>query len=487
MIFSLGLMVLGSLAISLGAMVAVNGLHQDLGSAVRGYRELRQLFSVGFFASRARDAVTTNPPQPRQAIAALQAALESLNTQSATNTVEGAPVEWLDASARRDCQDLLSKSIYEIAHGQQNSPSLNLLFPRISKISEEVRRSVVDTQAAADRKRIVSLWAIIGLCFFVVGGAIIIGAWQYRGVIGPIKQIGGGVREFAAGKFDRRIQIRGDREFVALATDFNHMANELSALYHDLEQKVHDQSKQLVRSERLASVGYLASGVAHEINNPLGIIAGYGERAIQQLTDGFDESSLPAVQKALGIICEEAFRCKQITDRLLSLARPGSDVRQFISVPALVETIISTLAGLGAVGHRKLTIEYDPQQDLRCTIHEGEMKQVFLNLILNGLEAADAAAGEVRVNIARNLNQIEVSITDNGQGMTADTLDHIFQPFFTHKRSERPGTGLGLSIAHSIVTDHGGTIWAQSAGLNLGSTFTVRLPAVSTEVSIVEN
>jgi signal transduction histidine kinase len=237
------------------------------------------------------------------------------------------------------------------------------------------------------------------------------------------------------------------------------------------------KTRELIQSERLASVGYLAAGVAHEINNPLGIIAAYGERAAQQLSAGLDESSLPRTQKALAVICEEAFRCKQIIDRLLSLARPGSPIRKVISIATIAQEIISTLSGLGTIGGRCLSLDVDPQTDSSVLADEGEMKQVILNLVINALQAVDPKNGEVRLHISRRGADVQLTVTDNGTGMTSETLDRIFQPFYTEKRGQRPGTGLGLSIAHAIVNNQGGRITARSAGPNRGSTFTVELPA----------
>ena len=483
MIVSIALMLLGSLTIGIGAMIAINGLHQDLGSAVQGYRQLRQLFDVGFVASKARDAITADPPQPQRAIAALQAALADLNERSDASTIEGSPAKWTDESARDDCRVLLSNAIHEISHGSQSAPSLNLLFARMSKISDDVRNSIAAAQSAADHKQKIALWTIIALCGAVVLGAVAIGIRQYHRVINPLHTIGDGARAFAKGEFDARITLIGDQEFVALANDFNQMANELSTLYRDLEQKVAAKSKELVQSERLASVGYLAAGVAHEINNPLGIIAGYGERAIQQLSNGLDETSLPRTQKALAVICEEAFRCKQITDRLLSLARPGSQTRKIVSIATIARDIVSTLAGLGTVGDRRLTLTVNPENDFAVLANEGELKQVFLNLIINALEAVDASTGEVHVHISRLGDDVQLEVTDNGTGMTPETLDRIFQPFFTEKRGQRPGTGLGLSIAHTLVTNQGGRITAHSAGPNRGSTLIVELPFANKEIT----
>ncbi len=488
MIVSLGFMVLGSLAIGIGAMVAVSRLHQNLGVAVQGYRQLRQLYDVGFLASKAREAMSANPPRPEQARQALIATQAKLNPRSepetAINATTAPPTQWINESGRLDCLNLVSQAIREIDAGSQSVPSLNLLFARTAKISDDVRKSILDAQAAADHQNQLSLWFILGLCAAVLVAAIAIGVRQYRRVIGPIRRIGGGTRAFAAGDLQQRIHLDADREFVALANDFNHMAGQLENLYRDLEQKVEAKTQELVRSEQLAIVGYLAAGVAHEINNPLGIIAGYAEHTLSRLSA--DDPSHQQARESLRIICDEAFRCKQITDRLLSLARPGSGRREIVSMALVADAVVSTLAGLGTVGTRSLSLDVPKEDDLAVLADEGEMKQVLLNLIINALEAVDPATGRVRVSVNRRKDAIALSVIDNGQGMSAETLDRIFQPFFTDKRGQRigasqHGTGLGLSIAHAIVTGHGGRIWAESDGPATGSRFCVELKSVNKE------
>jgi signal transduction histidine kinase len=321
---------------------------------------------------------------------------------------------------------------------------------------------------------------VLGVGAVVVIGGAIIGIRQYRSVMRPIARLSDGVRSIATGNFSRRINTVGDdREFAELGRDFNRMATELESLYRELDQKVAIKSRQLLRSERLASVGFLAAGVAHEINNPLGIIAGFGERAIQQLDDPRAEPATQVVQarQALKVICEEAFRCKGITDRLLSLARPGDETRTAVSLDTLVGDVVSNLVALKQYADRKVDVKSDAPDDLIVQANPGEIRQVILNLLLNALEATAPAVGQIQITIARRGAEVELSIRDNGRGMTPQTIEHLFEPFFTEKRNESRGTGLGLSITHAIVAAHGGSIHAESAGPQQGSCFIVRLPA----------
>jgi two-component system, NtrC family, sensor kinase len=295
-----------------------------------------------------------------------------------------------------------------------------------------------------------------------------------------------GVRGFAAGRFSGRIETSGDQEFAALARDFNSMANELESLYQELERKVELKSKELLRSERLASIGFLAAGVAHEINNPLSIIAGYGERSLQLLGKGLDVSSLPRTQKAIQIMCDEAFRCKEITGRLLSLAKPGNDRRSSVSLLQIVHEVISNIGGLPEYVNRQITLESHGDEEFKVLANEGEIKQVVINLVINGLQAVQKDEGRVCIVLRRTYGEVELTVSDNGRGMSPATLDRVFEPFFTEKRGQKPGTGLGLSITHAILKDHAGSIFAESDGPGTGSRFVVRLPGATKETDVAD-
>jgi signal transduction histidine kinase len=149
----------------------------------------------------------------------------------------------------------------------------------------------------------------------------------------------------------------------------------------------------------------------------------------------------------------------------------------------LAEEVVATLGGASACGPRRLQL-VAPDGGDRCEVlaSVGEMKQVMVNLLINAFEATDPATGAVRAALRRVGDDVEFDVEDNGVGMDSATLERAFEPFFSGKRGDepgaRPGTGLGLSVTHAIVTDHGGRIWAESAGAGRGSRFVVRLPAI---------
>jgi signal transduction histidine kinase len=251
----------------------------------------------------------------------------------------------------------------------------------------------------------------------------------------------------------------------------------LVVLVKDVSRMV-AMEKELRRKDRLAAAGTLAAGVAHEINNPIGIIAGYAQFTLEQLKKNPNDAGAAEAAKALTTISEEAFRCKQIVQKLLTLARPGAGRRA-------VGWRGGGGGGGGWVGgglkdyrERELKLHVQEGVDVNVLANEGEMKQVVLNLALNALEATEPARGRVDIRVRRAEQFAELVVEDNGRGMTPAVLERVFEPFFTAKRGAmRPGTGLGLSIVHAIVENHGGEVSAHSAGIGQGSRFTVRLPA----------
>ncbi|MGH7137534.1 MAG: sensor histidine kinase, partial [Pirellulales bacterium] len=263
-------------------------------------------------------------------------------------------------------------------------------------------------------------------------------------------------------------------EMEDLGAAFNDMMQRLQDLYSDLARQVNERSRQLVRSERLASVGFLAAGVAHEINNPLASIAMCAEslegRIGGLLVQGNADHDL--IANYLRMIQNEAFRCKEITEKLLDFSRMGEVKRQLTELGELVRGVVDILGHVDK--YREKRIEVTVSESVVVSANPQELKQVVLNLLANGLDSL-GAAGTVHVTVRQQRNEAEIVFVDNGCGMTPEVLEHLFEPFFTRRR-EGQGTGLGLSIVYRIVADHEGTIQAHSEGADRGSTFRVRLP-----------
>jgi two-component system NtrC family sensor kinase len=256
------------------------------------------------------------------------------------------------------------------------------------------------------------------------------------------------------------------------------MTNRFQEIRDDLDCQVRERTKQVVRSEQLASVGFLAAGVAHEINNPLASIAMCSESLEGRLTELLSHvgdahsADRTVVRNYLQMIQKEAFRCKQITEKLLDFSRMGDPERQNTDLHALVAGVIDMIRHLGKYQNKNVVLrETGP---VIAEICPQEIKQVVLNLITNGLDSIEPG-GTVTVSVAVKGAEAWLIVEDDGCGMTADVMKHLFEPFFTRRRGGQ-GTGLGLSISYRIVEEHLGQIVAESEGPSKGSRFTVSLP-----------
>jgi len=307
----------------------------------------------------------------------------------------------------------------------------------------------------------------------------------YGWVFYPIRALQEGAGRVAQGDFERTIEVHSGDEIEDLAHAFNDMTGRLREMYRDLARQVNERSRQLVRSERLASVGFLAAGVAHEINNPLHIIALHSEAIEGRLGDLLRQpkdrqaQDLDTVIKYLKKIQDEAFRCKGITQQLLEFSRQGEPRREPTDLAELVQVVVDMMQHMPNCKGKE--IRFEPAGPCAAWVNGLEIRSVILNLVVNALDSM-----EVGGTLAIRLRQVpgptgsmhdprvEVIFEDTGCGMTPEVLENIFEPFYTTKEPGK-GTGLGLSISHRIVNQHGGEIEAVSAGPGKGSVFTVRL------------
>nr|AUN37411.1 sensor histidine kinase [uncultured bacterium] len=262
----------------------------------------------------------------------------------------------------------------------------------------------------------------------------------------------------------------------------NDMTARFRDIRDDLDRQVQDRTKQVVRSEQLASVGFLAAGVAHEINNPLASIAMCAESLEGRVDEVVfrDDADRDVVRTYLRMIQDEAFRCKEITEKLLDFSRIGEVRRQDTDLRELVQGVIDMLRHVGKYDDKHL--DFTSGDPVYASINGQEIKQVVLNLVINALDSLDSG-GTVTVDVVERNGQALLTVADNGCGMTPEVQEHLFEPFFTRRRNGQ-GTGLGLSIAFRIVADHEGAIDVHSDGPGQGSRFRVRLPASRTHKEI---
>jgi len=277
-----------------------------------------------------------------------------------------------------------------------------------------------------------------------------------RIIIRPIVDLVEANQRLAQGDMQVRVDAQGTGELAVLGHSFNRMVEELDQTQEELCQK-----------ERLASMGQLAAGVAHEINNPLGTILLFSDMMYKEADE--DDPR----RDDLKMIINETTRCKSIVADLLNFSRQQNVVAQEINIHDLLEQVIKGLSIQPAfqdvkfVRHFKSgmsAIQADPNQ----------MQQVFINLFNNAAEAMDSEGTITIASSSLDHNWVEIKISDTGAGIPQEDLNKVFSPFYTTK-SPGKGTGLGLSITYGIIKMHRGQINVQSQE-GKGTTFTITLP-----------
>jgi len=299
----------------------------------------------------------------------------------------------------------------------------------------------------------------------------------HKWIFVPVRKLHEAAARVANGDYSHRLKLEGKDEIVDLASVFNRMIERFQRDKEKLDREVEERSRQLLRNERLAGIGFLATGIAHEINNPLSAVAMAAESLIGRLKEAGDqfgttESDRELLKTYLEMIQRQSNRCQQITTRVLDFSR-NSTARQRHDLTKIVAEVLDMVSHMSRFGHH--TIVFDRSRSYFVDVNAPEIQQVIINLVANGLEAMDAA-GTMRISIAESLDEVVLTVEDTGCGMTPHVLANLYEPFFTEKLPGKKGTGLGLSITNRIVADHDGRIEASSDGPGCGSTFRVHLP-----------
>jgi len=268
-------------------------------------------------------------------------------------------------------------------------------------------------------------------------------------------------REPVEGNFSAAILYDSDGNEIASVGLFVDLKERLK-----MEHKLRETQQQLFQAEKLASIGRLAAGVAHELNNPLGAITLYSHLVLEDLS-----KNNIARQNQEKVIFQ-ADRCKKIVEGLLDFARQNEPENKSLDVNQVLNETLSLIEAQGLFSDIQVTRELDPDLPLIMG-DKSQLQQVFVNITINATEAMEAG-GALTVVSALDDDFVKISMTDTGCGLSSEDMDKIFEPFFTTKANQR-GTGLGLAVSHGIINKHGGTISVQSK-VNEGTTFTVRLP-----------
>ena len=319
-------------------------------------------------------------------------------------------------------------------------------------------------QEADVRRSRMSRMAAVATAVCILGVCSVIGLAVQRFVARPAKLLSKATAMIASGHFQHRIPITGADEMGELAKAFNEMTEKLLFHIHALTET----QEKLFRAQRLAAVGKMAAGVAHEINSPLTIILNDASLLLRDASKGSRE------EEDLRVIVTEARRCGQIVHSLLDFARGDKPQRRTADLNEIVrETLL--LANHQAIIH-DVAVHLHLRTDLpKVRVDVDQLKQVFLDIISNAIQAMPGGGSLIiESDDPPGGNFVRVSFADTGCGISEENVEKIFQPFFTTKDATR-GTGLGLAICDEIVQKHGGRIGVRSV-VGEGTCFTVELP-----------
>jgi signal transduction histidine kinase len=368
---------------------------------------------------------------------------------------------WVDAIAKesaaldRDFRERVvpavlrgDREVVQVEHGRllRSFARIEDLSARlVDRFEESIRAFAEEAEAVRRRTQRIMIALLVAAPLLAVAVSVAIG----RSVAAPLARLGAGADRIAAGDLDTRVEERGPPEFRLLARQLNAMA-----------AAVRDHQEKLVSSEKLAGIGRLAAGVAHEINNPLAVILGYA-KILRRRAEG-------SLAEDLAVIEEETLRAKEIVEGLLDLSRPLSADAERVDLRALCDDVVSRLREARLLEGVQVGVD----GAAAAPGSREKLRQVVLNLVKNAAEAA-GRGGRVDIRVAARDGQAEVSVADDGPGIAPEVKSRLFEPFLTTKPR---GTGLGLAVSRAIARAHGGELVAGDAP-ERGARFALRIPA----------
>ena len=376
-----------------------------------------------------------------------------------------------------------------------NEPSCSSASCHEHKASQSVLGIVDVAYSLKDVDQVLNLhssylYGTAAVVVFLVAASV--GVLMQLLVYVPLKDLESGAKKISLGDLDHTIPVRSDDDFGHVAGSFNHMTvalknsmSETQELVHTLETKVLVKTKELqlaqaevAQGEKLSAIGLLASGIAHELNNPLTGVLTFTSLLRKKMPDGSPDA------EDLDLVIRETKRCAAIIRRLLDFAREKVPVKGFFNLNQLIEDTVHFVDRPASL--QQISITHSLDAELPLVWGDADLiKQVLLNIIVNAEQSIEGA-GEVRVSSRRYhaptlpasavqpVPLVEIAVADTGCGISEANLQRIFDPFFTSKEVGK-GTGLGLSVSYGIIKSHGGAIKVESI-VGSGSTFRVYLP-----------
>ncbi len=379
---------------------------------------------------------------------------------------EGKPLEKLDINARarifRDPDD--GVRVLGIINPIPNEPGCYTAACHahsrqqsvLGVLDVNISLAQADQDIARSRRNMALL---AGAAIFFTG--IVIWWLNRRLVVRPVEALIKGTRRVADGDLGSAIHVEGRHELGHLAEAFNTMTRTLS-----------ETRLQLTQADKLASVGRLAAGIAHEINNPLTGVLTYASLMAKRFPAG-DPSA-----EDLEVIIRETKRCRGIIKELLDFARPTPPSRRLTDLNEVMRHSLAVV--MNQLSMSQVNLSLDLAQDLPEVFADAnQLQQVVVNLLLNAADVVEPETGQIRLS-TRDVGDgyVAFQVEDNGSGIRAEDVPHLFEPFFSTKGNR--GTGLGLAVTWGIVEGHAGSIDVQTE-LGKGTCFSVRIPTRNPE------
>ena len=272
-------------------------------------------------------------------------------------------------------------------------------------------------------------------------------------MLGPVRELDRGAAEVARGNYDYRVPVTSSDELGRLAQAFNAMS-----------ASIHDARQELIRQERISTIGRLSSSIVHDLRNPLAAIYGGAE----MLIDG--ELSPAQVQRLAGNIYRSSRRLQELLQELVDVGRGKSHPSEICRLKDIVSAAYEPYAT--AAEQRAVEVSIEVPDDIELPLERARMERVFVNLIDNAITAMPAG-GSLQIAAEANGVNVVVKVRDSGPGIAPDIRTRLFQPFVSF--GKKNGVGLGLALSRQTVLDHGGELWLDPA-LTVGACFFVKLP-----------
>ncbi len=341
---------------------------------------------------------------------------------------------------------------------------------REGEVVGAVRVDFTPEEVVGSARRLAWSAAAVAGFWMVLGQAL--AALLFAGIAGAVARVVRAAEELAEGESGLQLPVPADRELADLVLAFNQMSGRLRArrdenerLIAELEARVEQKTREVLRADRLATLGGIAAGFAHELGNSLNVIRGYTGVALRELPEGHpNKPDLEAVKR-------ETKRAAALLERFLVFARSKSTKAHPQSIAPVVREAAEVIGPAAAQAGVETRVQVDPE--LPPVNADAELlRQAFLNLCLNAVQAMQPVGGTLDVRLRRDGSGVAVEFQDSGPGIDPEVRKHVFEPFYTTKAS---GTGLGLAIVRQAAETHGGTVEVESEP-GRGALFRVRLP-----------